>query len=76
MDSPEYHCQLVLVTNDTAVLNAPSGGTGFIPTDSGSRLCSRCMAYRNRTDTKENASTLAAYPVHRWSVSGSIRSAR
>ena len=27
VSSPEYHCQLVLVTKLTAVLNAPNGAT-------------------------------------------------
>ncbi len=41
VDSPEYHCQFVLVTNEIAVLNAPSDGTAGNPSDSGSHCCTR-----------------------------------
>ena len=30
---PEYDCQLVLVTNETAVFNAPTAGTPGMPSD-------------------------------------------
>ena len=33
--SPEYHCQFVFVTNETAVLKAPAGGTPGKSSDSG-----------------------------------------
>ena len=44
VDSPEYDCQLVLVTNDAAVLKAWSGGTAGKPSDSGRWDWSRCSA--------------------------------
>ena len=34
VDSPEYDCQFVFVTNDAAVLNDWSGVTGPKPNDS------------------------------------------
>jgi hypothetical protein len=40
--SGTYDCQFVLVTNDTAVLNAMPGSTGPRPRLSGSRPWSRC----------------------------------
>ena len=61
VDSPEYHCQLVFVTNDTAVFQAPWVITPGKPRDSGRKACSRRNAYRNRMLTAENASTLRAY---------------
>ena len=39
--SPEYHCQFVLVTNETAVFHAPAGSIAGAPIDSGRWLCSR-----------------------------------
>ena len=43
--SPEYACQLVLVTNDAAVLNASAGSTPGNPSDSGRSDWNRCSAY-------------------------------
>ncbi|SKY82183.1 Uncharacterised protein [Mycobacteroides abscessus subsp. abscessus] len=40
--SGEYDCQLVLVTNEIAVLNAVAGLTPALPSDQGSTPCSRC----------------------------------
>ena len=48
--SPEYHCQFVLVVNETAVFQAPSLGRAAIPSESG-----RCSWRRPRPNS---ASTL------------------
>lgn len=56
--SPEYDCQLVFDTNETAVLNAWSEEIGLKPSDSGSQSCTRCSRYRNSTLTAEKTSTL------------------
>ena len=42
VDSPEYACQLVLVTKETAVLKASAGGTSGKPSDKGRCDCTRC----------------------------------
>ena len=42
--SPEYACQLVLVTKDAAVLNARAGSTPGKPRDSGRSDCTLCSA--------------------------------
>ena len=39
--SPEYHCQLVLVTKLTEVFQAPSAGRAGKPSESGRCCCSR-----------------------------------
>ena len=41
VDSPEYACQFVLVTNEAAVLKANAGSTLGIPIDHGSPDCTR-----------------------------------
>ena len=56
MDSPEYHCQLVLVTNETAVFHAPTAGTPGRPSDQGSSAWTRSSPKSSSTDTAENAS--------------------
>ena len=58
--SPEYHCQLVLVTNETAVFQAPSAGRPAKPSDSGRWLCSRPKAKSPRMLTSEKPSTAKA----------------
>ena len=64
VDSPPYACQLVLVANETAVLNARSGATAPKPCGfHGSRPCARCMTYSTRIDTPANNSTAIAYSV-------------
>ena len=70
VDSPEYHCQLVLVTKLTAVFQAPDGTTFGKPSDSHSQCCTRRNRYRNRTLTAEKASTLRAYTPQDCSPSG------
>ena len=50
--SPEYHCQLVLVTKLTAVFQAPSAGSAGKPSESGRCCWSRPKAYRIRTPTR------------------------
>ncbi len=65
MDSPEYACQLVLVTKLTAVFHASAGVIGGVPGGllrwSGSVPCTNWKTKRNRMLTAENASTLRAY---------------
>ncbi|GEA79586.1 hypothetical protein CUD01_00300 [Cellulomonas uda] len=63
--SPEYHCQFVFVTNDTAVFHAPSEPIAGIPNDNGRCSWTRKNAYNPRTLTKENASTDRAYTDQR-----------
>jgi hypothetical protein len=41
VDSPEYACQFVLVTNEAAVLNASADGTSEKPRLSGRCDCTR-----------------------------------
>ena len=60
VDSPEYDCQLVLVTKLTAVFHAWSDLTGVNPRLSHSLSCTRWNRYRNRMLTAEKASTLRA----------------
>ena len=55
--SPEYHCQLVLVTNETAVFHAPAGSSGDIPMSRGSLSCSRPRPNRTSTDASEKPSS-------------------
>ena len=59
MDSPEYDCQFVLVTNETAVFKAWSGSTPGNPRDWG-RDCLHSLERRRAAtiDTNEKASTL------------------
>jgi hypothetical protein len=56
-DSPEYHCQFVLVTNETAVFHAPAGSKPAKPRLSGRWCWSRSTAYRIRMPTRLNPST-------------------
>ena len=58
VDSPEYDCQLVLVTNDAAVFHAVSARTPGKPRDNGRCPCTRWNTYRKSTETAEKASTL------------------
>ena len=52
----------MLVTNETAVLNARSGRTPFSPAGlSGSAPCTRWSAYSASAETSENESTARAY---------------
>ena len=51
--SPEYHCQLVLVTNETAVFHAPSLGNASLPPSSGNRFCRRPNANSSRIPARE-----------------------
>ena len=48
--SPEYHCQFVLVTNETAVFQAPSAGSAAMPSESG-----RCCWSRPKREQREDA---------------------
>ena len=50
----------MLVTNDTAVLNAWSGATPGNPRDSGSDPCTRSKRYSTSTDSSEKARTEVA----------------
>ena len=52
VDSPEYDCQFVLVTNEAAVLNAWSAGTPGNPRLSGRFGCKRSSAYSPSTDDR------------------------
>ena len=70
VDSPEYDCQLVFVTNDTAVFHAPCGTTASKPSDSHRWFCTRWKRYRNRIEMAENASTLRAYTPQACSAAG------
>lgn len=63
--SPGWFCQLVLVTNETAVLNASAGVIPGYSHGSGRRVCTSNSAYRKNTLTAENASTDVQYFVHR-----------
>ena len=74
--SPEYECQFMFVTNDTAVLSAWNGGTPSRSSDQGSAPCTRWKAYSTTIDTIENASTLRRYTDQRMSVSASTPEAR
>ncbi len=67
VDSPLYACQLVLVVNDTAVLNARSGATPPKPCGfQGSRPCSRCIAYStsSRDDAEQQHRDGVLGPAH------------
>ena len=55
--SPEYHCQLVLVTKLTAVFQAPSVGSAGKPSESGRCCCSRPKPKSTRMPTREKPST-------------------
>ena len=55
--SPEYHCQLVLVTKLTAVFQAPSVGRAGKPSDSGRCCWSRPKPKSTRMPTSEKPST-------------------
>ena len=55
--SPEYHCQFVFVTNETAVFHAPSLGRAGMPIESGRCCCSRPKPNRTSTPTSEKPST-------------------
>ena len=55
--SPEYHCQLVLVMNETAVFQAPSAGRPAKPSESGRCCWSRPKPKSSRTPTREKPST-------------------
>ena len=74
--SPEYACQLVLVTNDAAVLNASAGSTPGKPRDSGRPDWTRWRTYSSTTPTNEKASTETAYTDQRWSAFGSTPTRR
>ena len=62
VDSPEYACQLVLVTKLTAVFQASAGVIGVAGSlrCSGSLPCTSWKMNRNRMLTAEKASTLRA----------------
>ncbi len=70
VDSPEYHCQLVFVTNDTAVFQAPWVMTPGKPRERGRKACRRMNAYRKRMLTAENARMLRAYTAQDCSDRG------
>ncbi len=74
--SPEYDCQFVFVTNDTAVLSAWNGGTPSRSSDQGSALWTRWKAYSSTIETIEKASTLRRYTDQRMSASASTPEAR
>src|SRR6476646_8151021 len=57
VDSPEYDCQLVLVTKLTAVFQATLGSTLGMSLASGSQVCSRWKKYNASTDTRLNDSS-------------------
>ena len=57
VDSPEYHCQFVLVMNETAVFQAPSLGSAAIPSERGRCCWSRPRAKSARMLTSEKPST-------------------
>ena len=76
VDSPEYHCQFVFVTKDTAVFHAPTAGTPGMPSAHGSSAWIRRMPYSRSTDAAENTSSDRAYTPHRWSARGSIPASR
>ena len=55
--SPEYHCQLVLVTKLTAVFQAPSVGSAGKPSESGRCCWSRPSPKSSRMPTRLKPST-------------------
>ena len=74
--SPEYHCQLVLVTNETAVFQAPSAGSAGEAERERQVLLQPAEAEEARMPTSEKPSTDIAYVRQCWSASGSTRSTR
>ena len=60
VDSPEYDCQLVLVTKLTEVLKAIFGMTLGRPLPRGSQVCTRWNRYSASTETRLKASTASA----------------
>ncbi len=76
VDSPEYDCQLVLVTKLTAVLKAIFGMTLGRPLARGSQVCTRWNRYSASTETRLKASTASAYTFQRCSRFGFTRSSR
>ena len=60
VDSPEYDCQLVLVTKLTAVFQPGRLHRREAQATASSLSCTRWNTYRNRIETAEKASTLRA----------------
>ena len=59
--SPEYACQLVLVTKEMAVLNATPGSGLSAPVENGSHFWVRCSRYSSSTPAREKYSTARRY---------------
>jgi hypothetical protein len=71
--SPEYACQFVLVTNDTAVFQAKAGVTpGRCCGLNGKWPCNRKIRYEAPMATPEKTIIEAAYRCHGCSASGSM----